>query len=277
MSHVTEEGVGNTGPPPKNDKRCRYMCFTSFQWGIDEENWPELTEAIEDKRVVFCAWQIEKTQTGLPHLQGYIQWKEAQRFAALKKLIRDETCHIECQIKASTPEQAAAYCGKEESRIGGPWSRGKIESRSEKAKNATLELREAVKSGATMTELIDMNPGNIIRMKAIEKYMCLIKHKRNPNITIEYVSGIPFQDPDVFILNTKWWDGYDGQKSVMILKENLTEMQLQLITCGMNCMVDTKGGMIPFRCDLTQKIYIYDKSRSTTEINKALLSMIGMI
>ena len=72
------------------------------------------------EKVQYCVWQVEKTEEGPQHLQGYVVFKTNQRLAALKKL--DGTAHWEPRM--GSHEEAKQYCMKEETRQDGPFEIG---------------------------------------------------------------------------------------------------------------------------------------------------------
>lgn len=90
----------------------RNWCFTIFG------DWDH--EALRDDTVVRAAVQKEKApDTGREHYQGFVSLSSAVRMAAVKKLLKCESAHVE-KAKGS-PQQAWDYCVKEDSRVDGPW------------------------------------------------------------------------------------------------------------------------------------------------------------
>ena len=63
--------------------------------------------------------QMEKGESGTPHLQLTVSFKTTHRLAAMKKI--DPQVHWE---QARNVDRAIVYCMKEETRIAGPWEHG---------------------------------------------------------------------------------------------------------------------------------------------------------
>lgn len=104
VTQVTQGAGGNTSTPAPNP-RGRKWCFTLNNY--TEEEYDTLTQVLSEKGKVIIG--KEKGEEGTPHLQGYIECKNAIYFNSLKKLM--PRAHIE---KAKgTLEQNVAYCSKE--------------------------------------------------------------------------------------------------------------------------------------------------------------------
>lgn len=72
----------------------------------------------ESKATYVCG-QLEKGEEGTLHLQFFVNFKNPQRCAALKKI--DNKIHIEV-VKINNG--AHDYCMKEDTRVDGPWEFG---------------------------------------------------------------------------------------------------------------------------------------------------------
>uniref|UniRef100_UPI004047E79C hypothetical protein n=1 Tax=Shewanella sp. TaxID=50422 RepID=UPI004047E79C len=83
-----------------------------------EKDWDKVW-AFSYKYLVF---QVEVGESGTPHIQGFVQMQELIRITGLKKL--HKRAHWE--KRRGTPDEAADYCKKEESRIDGPYEDGTI-------------------------------------------------------------------------------------------------------------------------------------------------------
>lgn len=99
--------------------------------------------------------------TGKEHWQGYVEFNYPIGMQTAKKLLGDQTCHLE--PRKGTQQQAIAYCMKTESRkegtnpiiVGIPKNQG---SRSD-----LNSIVEAIESGATKFELLREFKGNALR------------------------------------------------------------------------------------------------------------------
>lgn len=86
-------------------ERARRYCFTINNWNNDDlEN---IKEICTDAQYILGNEKGKKKET--PHLQGYIEFKNAKTFSAIKKLI--PRAHIE-KAKGNK-QQNIDYCSKE--------------------------------------------------------------------------------------------------------------------------------------------------------------------
>lgn len=97
----------------------RNWCFTLNN---PEDTADGLLQLFEDhQHFRFVVFQREEScNESTPHFQGYAEFKQTLRFAAVKKLL--PTAHWE--HRRGTQAQAIAYCKKEESHLEGPWEAG---------------------------------------------------------------------------------------------------------------------------------------------------------
>lgn len=96
---------GNTSPPPPSIKG-RKWCFTVNNYN---EKMPTLLHELFVKKKWLFVIGKEKGKEGTPHLQGYIEAKNAIMFSTLKKIM--PTAHLE-KAKGSTQDNLI-YCSKE--------------------------------------------------------------------------------------------------------------------------------------------------------------------
>lgn len=101
MTQMTQSGLGNTLP---NRVRGRKWCFTVNNF---TEN--ELTQITNDFKHDKIIIGKEVGEEGTPHLQGYVEFKNAISFNSLKKILK--RAHIE-KAKGTT-EDNIRYCSKE--------------------------------------------------------------------------------------------------------------------------------------------------------------------
>lgn len=191
------------------------------------------------------------------------------------------------QGREGTHDQAVAYCtseeykGKSKGRQDGPWTVGAWDAKhtlttEEKSKGGKvnsskiLAVKRKIDDGAHDAELYDEHFGEMLRYgKAFERYRVAVRSKhRTWQTTAIALFGPPgtgkskhawdlaianYGEDDVYPLSleggdTVWWDGYCGQKCV-IVEEFYGQMKIAYLLKLLDrypLLVQTKGGMTPF-------------------------------
>lgn len=107
MTHIDTndtKGLGNTSAKPTNKTKSRKWCFTLNNYTEQDKKF--LTQKLANYKYVAG---FEIGEKGTPHIQGYIESKNAIRFNTLKKII--PKAHFE---KArGTTKQNYDYCTKD--------------------------------------------------------------------------------------------------------------------------------------------------------------------
>lgn len=182
---------------------------------LDPTLWPQCSYAV---------WQREVCpDTGREHFQGYIELNNAMTYTALQLYDGLNTAHFE--QRRGTPQQAEDYCSKEDTRVEGPWRHGERKRPGERTD--VLALKESIDEGTNTAQLWQDHPVTMFRMhKAATTYKRTITPKRDwPMELIVYIgpSGTGKTRtareayPDAYWKpKGKWWDGYDGQETVVI-------------------------------------------------------------
>lgn len=147
-------------PPNRSSVRAVNWCFTLNNYTDDDIN------KIQNLSTVcqYIVFGKEVGDSGTPHLQGFIQFKERNRFSQAKSLI-NERAHVE---HARHPAEAATYCKKDGDfvEVG--------ELRSAGSRNDLAEFKEAASDGMlTLAE---------VREKYSEVYA------KYPRFCIEYLN-----------------------------------------------------------------------------------------
>lgn len=137
-------------------KRSHRWVFTVFNMDFD----PRQLEA--SGRAVYCMWQREKSpSTGRHHFQGFICFQYAVGFTGVRKLFPRQS-HIE--MMRGTIKANKKYCGKELTRVDGPWEFGTEPSEQGGGRGGRLEsFAEGLKSGAKVKDLAMIDPATFIR------------------------------------------------------------------------------------------------------------------
>lgn len=109
------------------------------------ENHPNLWDTSKYRYIVF---QVERGAQGTTHVQGYIQTLTKLRLGGVKKLLGDNTVHLEKAI--ASPEANKEYCTKEDTRLEGPWEFGTM-SRPGVKRAKLEEICEEIEEGKIRT------------------------------------------------------------------------------------------------------------------------------
>lgn len=150
-------GGGNTSPPPKQRKTRRF-CLTLNNWTVEEYQHIAQTFFCHGKE-----WIIGKEigEKKTPHLQMYIEFKNARSFAAVKKLTNDR-CHIE-KAKGNR-EHNRIYCSKD----------GDFEG------NMFAPVIEETHEEETKRLILEQEYGDLVWYEWQEKLLTLINKFRDP-------------------------------------------------------------------------------------------------
>lgn len=232
----------------------RDYMFTDFE--MRKDFWLEL-DALK-----FVIFQKEKCpKSGREHLQGFLQLKKKKRLTGVKKLVGQKV-HLE--PRRGTPQEAAAYCSKEESRLEGPWKKGEMSCTGKR--NDLEELMVMAAEGKSEVEIADADPATWARnYRAIERYKRLKQEQRDWPMEVSVFWGEAGtgktrkayeEEPGIWSKPAgKWFDGYDGQEAVLI--DDFTgDMDLSLFLKVLDrypLTVEVKGGTTSF---LAKRIFV---------------------
>ena len=169
----------------------------------------------------YVVFQLERGESGTPHLQGYCLFPSNRRLAALHRLA--PKAHWE--PRRGSHEQARDYCRKEEGRVDGPWEQGEQPAPG-KRNDLTLAMAD-VKAGMSERDIAEKYGGTWARnYNALQRYRNLVTDHRNwkTEVTVLYGAAgtgksryacenhpraYPFRAGD-------YWCGYDGHADVVI-------------------------------------------------------------
>lgn len=177
----------------------------------------------------FLVYQLEKAPTtGKLHWQGYVEFKKSLRIKAAQEEIGQAGAHME--PRKGTPWQAYQYCIKQESAVEEEYYQfGKEPSEDKKGQGRRSDLEtiaQAALEGKDIREMDIKHPGtmlkfdkNYIRMQ--QRHIPQRKFKTDV-IVIYGPTGLGKSKianemaPDAYWQEGQWWDGYCGQKDVII-------------------------------------------------------------
>lgn len=200
--------------------RARNFCFT-----LNNYTEGEVTE-IKNWDVKYLVFGKEVGDSGTPHLQGYVCFVNAKSLTSLKKLSR--SAHWE--ISRGTPREASDYCKKDEDFF----EKGDLPlSQIEKGVSEQIRWREII-------QLSEVGDWDVLKEKYPVEYGTKLKNlehinkKRKRDLSTidgdmehEWIYGptgcgksrsARDRFPDAYVKDptSMWWDGYNGQETVII-------------------------------------------------------------
>lgn len=230
--------------------------------------WNKIPEENSKIKYSIGQWEVCPT-TQKKHYQGYLELKNPMTMGALKKLLNDNSAHIE--PRRGSQKSAIAYVTKEATRMKDmplyEWG----DKNNQGKRNDLEEAVARLKSGATINEIIDEIPSMLRLDKNLERYKQRQNNeKRNWCTEVIVLHGLPGsgktrqvyeenKDTEVYVLpeatSAQWFDGYEGQDVVLIDDfEGTIRYNFLLQLCDRYPMrVNTKGGFVNWK---PKKIYI---------------------
>lgn len=252
MSSDTDTEVSSKEDLPNllGGKRKRGWVFT---WNnYSNENYKDLKRSLRKMEVTYLVIGKEVGDSGTPHLQGYVEFKNALRDSTLRKI--NKKIHWEWRI--GTPKEASDYCKKE----GNFKEWGNIPSQGKR--NDFEEIRDLIKGGAKIKDIAWHFPGQYIRFhKGIEKLYEMFQEDRDFRPQCIWLYGLAgvgksqfairrHGEKNVFIKDeAKWWGSYDHQEAILIDDFDPSEWNFRrfLRLLDKNAYeAETKGGHLKF-------------------------------
>lgn len=233
----------------KQPPKFRNFCITTFETKMFKL-WKELD--LQDLRIRYFCYQLETTCAGLVHLQAYIELYDQIRLTQLKSRLGDHTLHAE--PRKGTRAQARDYCLKDGSswfsvnypeweshghRIPGTDSVELGTFRSRQGHRTDLDqVADAISDGKTELEIFEDCPSQYLkfstgirRARALKMQSRVNRYIPNLKVHVLYGDSRSGKNRHVFdahgpenvyvptwseSANKFWFDGYDGQKVLMI-------------------------------------------------------------
>jgi len=199
--------------------QSRNWCFTDFEL-LD---WSKIYEACDDIRYV--CWGTETCpKTKKKHYQGWIQIEKKKRLGGIKKLCQSKKIHIEaCRGTESDNDK---YCQKDNlySKKGEFTTQGK--------RTDLDELKKIIDRGGTLKDIADENFTAFIQYnRGFQEYKKIVDKSRRKcfrKVECIHIHGetglgktrkaMGYSDDTYKIQGSalQWWDGYDGEKVLVI-------------------------------------------------------------
>lgn len=207
-----------------SDNLCDKM--TSRAWCFTVNN-PESCVLWEERpaSVAYCVWQLEMGESGTPHLQGYIRFKNSVRFTGVLAVL-PQGAHVE--RRNGTEQQAVEYCKKEDTRLEGPWEEG---DPANPGKRTDLqEFAVAVLSGTKQRKLAEDFPSVFLRCSSgMDRMAKTIPPPERlavecftfwgpTNTGKTHLAHTLFPGLYRVLINEQgkpWFDGYDGEETIL--------------------------------------------------------------
>ncbi|AYP28888.1 MAG: helicase [Circoviridae sp.] len=193
--------------------RSRAWCFTWNNPCVEARN------IIDSIDVKYRMYQLETGESGTPHLQGVLVFKNARIFKSVKSLLPE--CHLEPTKSVSA---SIAYCSKEDGRLDGPWEHG---DRPEQGKRTDLAAAcDRILSGESIADISTDEPALVVRNHRGLQFLAMLHSKqRKWEMDVQVFWGPTgtgktrkaFEEaPDAFWKEKgDWWDGYVDQEDVI--------------------------------------------------------------
>lgn len=236
--------------------RVRSYVITINNWTLTDHN--NLC-ALFPYKAKYLVFGREVGEQGTPHLQVYIELRNAMTMKALNKCLKNRA-HIEFRV--GTAQQASDYCKKD----GDFEEFGEL---SQQGKRTDLkEVVDFVKEGKSFQEIIELT-SSYQAMRMAEKCLSIFEPPRDTKPYVIYCYGSSglcktrmayLDNPDSRVhkqpaASFKWWQGYDRQEIVIIdeFRSQIPWDRMLELLDYYPTVVENKGGSRQFK---PLKIYI---------------------
>ncbi len=170
---------------PKNARKRRWV-FTLNNYTPEEVQ--ALLDSTEKCLRLFAGEEVAPT-TGTPHLQGYVEFKNAKTMNGVKSTLGSKRYNL--QIARGTPWEGYVYALKDETPL---LIHGEIPEETYTSEGGTWEqIQTMVKEGFTYLEIVDRFPNVAIQQgTAIQKYIIEVQNAKAGwrDVKTTYLSGI---------------------------------------------------------------------------------------
>lgn len=233
-------------------------CFTLNNY-TDEERERIFSICETEGRYAIVGEEIG--EQGTRHLQGYVIFKKSYRFTTIKNRYLPR-CHIE--VAAGDARSNQRYCSKdgvfrEFGEIPKSTTNQSRDKLAERFRDCMVEGRHGV------TRFADENPGTwyFSGHNLFRNFWALQRPVERPNISVRWFCGPPgvgksrkaheeIQDGYIKEPRTKWWNGYCGEREVIIDDFGPNGIDINHLLRWFDrykCYIETKGGMLPLLAD----------------------------
>lgn len=235
--------------------KAKYWCFTY--------NNPTPDDVIQlGAGILYITWQVERGAQGTPHYQGYFECAGSHKLSEAKDLLG---LGRKAHLQPSRSEAAIAYCHKEDTRLDGPWELGRKPKPIRRGERTELTaIGERIKGGESLESIARSDPGTFIKfhrgLGALESVLVSQRDWKQPCTITVYLgdsrtgksTSVAERYANCAVYskdgNTKWWDGYRGERVVWIDEwvgcEGIPPSVFLQICDKFPLRVETKGGSV---------------------------------
>lgn len=200
--------------------KSRNWCFTLNNY---EQSEVEHIQSLDLDKIRYCVFGKEVGESGTPHLQGFVVFKNAVRLKTLREMIGSR-CHYE--VAKGNIKQNYKYCTKDGDFVELGERPQFNEEKGEREKKRYADAKTAAEEGRfddIDADIYLRHYGTIKRIrhdKLTERKLC------DTTETHEWYYGpagtgksrkAREENPDAYLKNcNKWWDGYVDQDVVIV-------------------------------------------------------------
>lgn len=196
-----------------SDKKYRAWAFTWNNYSDENLGWLDVVEC-----EYICYGKEVAPETGTPHLQGWIKFKNPRTFGGVRKKVFFEKAHVE-PVKSEAAIEI--YCRKD----GDIYERG---TKPKQGARSDLEaMKEHMQGGGDIGDLWEMNFNAMLQYRrGFEAYRNNLLKDRTDPPKVAWLWGGTGVGKTSYAFNhhekiyikdgTMWWDGYQQQEAIVI-------------------------------------------------------------
>lgn len=249
-------------PRTPRPSAAKHWVFTLNNPTVTPE---ELLEHMPSWDAEYAVFQLEMGEEGTPHLQGYVEFKNRRRLAAIKKLAGCSTMHLEKRL--GTREEARDYSMKQDTREDGPFEFGVWQQSAQGKRNDLIDAIDLLQSSGSLSTVAEAFPSTYVRYHAgLAKLINIRTPHRDDAPTVSLLVGPTgvgktryvrdAEDPDDLWVAPpgsamKWFDFHSGHPAALFdeycgkLSKVSLDVVLQIVD-RYGIRVPVKGGYVPW-------------------------------
>jgi hypothetical protein len=237
-----------------------------------------LKDIYSQGKVVYLVGQLEKGKEGTVHVQFFVNFKSQKRLSEVKKL--NGKAHWQ---GVTINNGAHNYCMKEETRLEGPYEFGirPVQRNNKTDWDRVKQLAIDGKLNDLPSDIFVIHYANLQRIRKDHLQMNDSPDLRGVWICGRSGVGKSRKARDdypgaYFKLANKWWDGYKGEKNVILddfgREHSVLAYNLKIWADRYGCVLETKGGAVASNFDnfVVTSQYSIDQIWSDDETREAI-------